>query len=329
MNHVQIKEVAIYHPKKSVSNDYYLNHFQKNKGKSIENFLKVMGRKQRYVIDNDHENAKTMAIEAAKRVLQKANLTGKDVQMIVFSTQTPETIFPTNAIFVHHAIEAGPATITLDSNANCAGMTVDIDQASRYMLSSPDVKRALVVGSDYNSLLSNPNDEITYTNYGDAASAVILEKTEENTGFIDAVYHSDSSQRDFILYLASGLSKTVKGEGQGKSIQWAQFDGSKCLPPAYDLIAKLLERNNLTVQDINLYSFSQFALVNIEKIQEHFSIRKEQIIYVGDRFGYTGTSSPFIALNEAVEMKQVKRGDYVLFWTIGAGYEQIAMLFKY
>ncbi|MBE3649126.1 3-oxoacyl-[acyl-carrier-protein] synthase III C-terminal domain-containing protein, partial [Paenibacillus polymyxa] len=55
----------------------------------------------------------------------------------------------------------------------------------------------------------------------------------------------------------------------------------------------------------------------------------DQMIYVGDRYGYTGTSSPFIALYEGIGSGRIRRGDHVLFWTIGAGYQLVAMLFKY
>ncbi len=329
MTYIKIKKVAIYHPNHSVNNDFYLKHFQERKGKNIGKFLDSMGRKDRYVINNEEENGLTMGVEAARSVLRKAGLTGKEMDMIVFSTQVPETTYPTNALLVHQAIEAASHTIVLDSNANCAGMTVAVEQASRYMLASPYVKKALVIGSDYNTLLSNPDDELSYANNGDAAAAVILEKTEEETGFIDSIYHTEPVHHEFVRYPANGLSKAVKDGGDGKYVKWLRFDASDSLPPSFEIIDTILDRNNLTAKDIKSYCFSQSALVNIRKIQDHLKITDEQITYVGDRFGYTGTSSPFIALHEAVETGQVRRGDHVLFWTVGAGFELIAMLFKY
>lgn len=332
MVHVRIQEVGIYHPQKSVDNEFYIKHFEENVGKDIRHFLEdVMGRKSRYVIDNDHENGLTMGIEASKNALKKANLTGKDIDMIVFSTQIPETTYPTNAILVHQAIEAPNHAIVMDSNANCAGMTVAIEQTSRYMLSNPFVKRALVVGSDYNSLISDPTDEMTYANYGDAAAAIILEKTDEDTGFIDGIYYSDPIHQEFIRYPAEGLSKTLKGLGdEGKYIRWIPFDGgADSIAPLHDIINKMLERNNLTIQDIKTFCFSQYAYANIVKSQADLGIRDDQISYVGDKFGYTGTSSPIMALNGAIESGQLQRGDYVLLCTVGAGFKLIATIFKY
>ncbi|MDQ0230346.1 ketoacyl-ACP synthase III [Metabacillus malikii] len=328
MKHIKIKEIGIYHPKKVVDNAYYEDYF-KEKGKDVSNFLKHMGRKKRYIIDNEDENGLTMGIQASKDVLQRANMSGKDIDMIVFSTQVPETTFPSNAMFLHHEIGAGYETIVMDQNANCAGMMVAVEQATRYMMANPHVNTALIVGSDYNTLISNPDEEVTYANYGDAACAIILETTDEETGFIDAIYHTDSVTRDKIMYPEQGLTKAIRDNADMKNIKWLPFKGKIALPPTYKMIETLLDRNQLKTSDIKAYCLSQFTLSNILKIQEEFQLDDQQIIYVGDRFGYTGTSSPFLALYEGINSGRINRGDYVLFWTIGAGFQLVSMLFKY
>lgn len=328
MKNIKIRAVANYHPENVVGNDFYIEHF-KEQGRDITDFLEFMGRKERFIIDNERENTITMGIEASKRALEKSGLEGKDIDLVVFSTQVPEYTFPTNAMFLHQAIQAKRTAVALDSNANCAGMLVAVEQATRYMMSNPHVNRALVVGSDYNSLVANKEEEITYANYGDASSAVILEKTEEDTGFVDSIYDLDSAHTANIMYPAKGFSKTIKEESTPDGIRWLPFSGDLTLNDTYRIVEELLSRNGLTHEDINSYCLSQFSLSNILKFQENFKVPDEKIVYVGDKFGYTGTSSPFIAFNEGVESGQIKRGDTVLFWTVGAGNILIAMLFKY
>ncbi|MEK4386233.1 ketoacyl-ACP synthase III [Solibacillus sp. FSL W7-1464] len=325
MTNIKIKNVAIYHPENLVANEFYLEHF-KEQGEDVTGFLTSMGRNKRYIIDNE-ENSLSMGIEAAKRVLAKAQLTGKDIDMIVFSTQVPEHTLPTNAMFVHHEIDGANHTMMFDSNANCAGMTVAVENASHYMMSNRRINRALIIGSDANSLISNPEQAFTYANFSDAAAAVILEKTaDEDTGFIDAVYEVDSANRNNIIYPKEGFSQTI---GKKEHIVFTPFDGAMAIPVACEMIEKLLKDNGLKIEDVNSFCLSQFALSNILKIQNHFNIPEEKIIYVGDRYGYTSTSSPFICLHEGIETGSIKRGDIVLFWTIGAGHEMVAMLFKY
>ncbi|MCK1997624.1 3-oxoacyl-ACP synthase III family protein [Psychrobacillus psychrodurans] len=328
MTNVRIKAVDVYHAKKQVDNDVYLEHFKKQ-GKDITNFLNIMGRKKRYIIDNLKENTITMAIEATNQVLKKAGLKGKDIDMIVFSTQVPEVTVPTNAMFIHNAIQAKKGTVIFDMNANCAGMTIAVEQASRYMKSNPHVNTALVVGSDYLSLVADPTDAMTYANFGDASSAIILEKTESDIGFVDAMFEVDSSNRNNILYPQKGLSQTIKAGESAESMLWLPFDGTMSLPYTYEMFEFILKRNQLKIDDVDVFCLSQFAKVNMDEIQKHFDIPEEKVIYVGDKYGYTGTSSPFIALHEGIESGKIKRGDLILFWTIGGGHEFITMLFKY
>lgn len=328
MTNVRIKAVDVYHAKKQVDNDVYLEHFKKQ-GKDITNFLNIMGRKKRYIIDNLKENTITMAIEATNQVLKKAGLKGKDIDMIVFSTQVPEVTVPTNAMFIHNAIQAKKGTVIFDMNANCAGMTIAVEQASRYMKSNPHVNTALVVGSDYLSLVADPTDAMTYANFGDASSAIILEKTESDIGFVDAMFEVDSSNRNNILYPQKGLSQTIKAGESAESMLWLPFDGTMSLPYTYEMFEVILERNQLKIDDVDVFCLSQFAKVNMDEIQKHFDIPEEKVIYVGDKYGYTGTSSPFIALHEGIESGKIKRGDLILFWTIGGGHEFITMLFRY
>lgn len=328
MSKIRIKAVDVYHAKKQVDNDFYLQHF-KEQEKDITNFLNIMGRSERYVIDNLEENTITMAIEATKRVLKKAGLEGKDIDMIAFSTQVPEVTVPTNAMFIHHAIEAKKGTVIFDMNANCAGMTIAVEQASRYMLSNPHVNTALVVGSDYLSLVADPTDAMTYANFGDASAAVILEKTETDTGFVDAMFEVDSSNRNNILFPEKGLAHTIKAGESAGNMLWLPFDGAMSLPYTYEMFEAILERNQLTIEDVDVFCLSQFAKVNIDKIRDQFDIPEEKIVYVGDRYGYTGTSSPFIALYEGIESGRIQRGDLILFWTIGGGHEFVTMLFRY
>lgn len=330
MTNVKIKEIAIYHPKHKVQNDFYIEHYKKLYGKDYSNFIQnVLGRNSRYIINDDQENSLTMAIEASKLVLDKSKLSAEDLDMIIFATQVPEFLCPTNSLLLHQALHAGTKTGLLDINANCAGMTTALDQASQYLLSNSHMEKLLLVGSDYLSLIADPKDSIAYSNFGDTACAVILEKTEEQTGFIDSIHWTDSCIFDKVTFPKNGLSRKLKKQEPVSYLNWLPFDGSICMPDAYKMIDTLLERNHLTTKTVDAYCLSQFSISNINKIQEHYHLEDEQIVYVGDNFGYTGTTSPLLALHEGIQEGKIRRGDTILFWTVGIGYQLIAILLKY
>ena len=91
----------------------------------------------------------------------------------------------------------------------------------------------------------------------------------------------------------------------------------------------MITKNNLSVNDISMFCFSQMAIKNIAYLRRKMSLSEEKSIYIGDTYGYTGTTSPFIAFYEAINNGQVKRGDYVVFWTVAAGSTHMALLLKY
>lgn len=331
MGNITIRQAAYYHPEHVVTNDYYLDHFQ-SMGKDIKRFLEVMGRDRRYIVNEEGENSLTMGLKAAQKALDAANLQGEDMDMIMYASQTPEYTYPTNAIMLHRMLQGKHRTITQDSNTNCAGMVSAVEHTSRYMLANPSIRYALVVGSDYSSVNCNKDDEITYPNFGDAAAAVILERSEnEQSGFIDSLYYTDSAECENILFPACGLSN-IYNEGMTPEqirIHWKPFDGSVCVEPAIADMKEILARNGLTIDDISAFCLSQFSLKNIELIHTGLGLTDEKFIYVGDEFGYTGTSSPFIAFQRGVEEGRIKRGDYIFFWSVGAGWQIPTMLYKY
>lgn len=333
MSNPFMHSIAVYHPSTSVDNGHYIRHFA-GQGKDIAHFLDIMGRRDRYIITDDQENGLTMAVSASVEALSRAGLAGEDLDMIVFSTQTPEYTFPTNAILLHKALKGKNSAICLDSNSNCAGMLAAVEQAFRYMQSNPDVKLCLVAGSDYNSIHCNPDDEITYANYGDAAAAVILARSEVSAGrgFLDSEYYTDTSLvADNILFPACGTSRLYSGQVAPRDIQirWTPFDGTVCVDPAVDSIRNLLRKHHLQPDEVRAYCFSQFSLKNIELIAEKLGLGMERFVYVGDEFGYTGTSSPFVALERAVGTGMVQQGDPVVFWSVGAGWQIATMLVTY
>lgn len=326
-NQVKMKNMAVYHPENIITNDYFIEHYNKL-GRDISGFLKFMGKEKRFIIQDRNETSLTMAIEASRRVLADSNMTLEDIDMIFFTTQVPEYSIPTNAMMIHDALKGKSNTKVMDLNASCAGMTIAIEQASMYMKANPRMKNVLVVGSEHLSVLANPEEEISYAMFGDAACAVILEQSDE-VGFIDAEYHTFSANTDKILYPVTGMTNVLQGRGSGRYLRFLPFDASFGAPITKKMIEDLLERNDMSIRDIDAFCLSQFAYQDSTRLRDQFDLDMDKIIYVGDKYGYTGTTSPFLSLYEGIQDGRIKRGDTVLFWTVGAGHQFIAMIFKY
>ena len=213
-----------------------------------------------------------------------------------------------------------------DINVNCIGMVVALDNASRQLLSNNNFKRALIIGSDYSSIHCNPDDENTYPLFGDCACAMIIEKTdEENVGFIDSFYESESSIIEKVLFPANGASKSYKTDDYNRKIKWEQFDASFVFQHIIHSYKTLITRNSLK-EDVDKFCLSQFTDGFSKGVSEMINRPKEDFIYIGDKYGYTGTSSPFIALYEGLKSGQIKKGDKVFIWSIAIGWTTCAAL---
>jgi 3-oxoacyl-[acyl-carrier-protein] synthase III len=328
---ITLKEVAVYHPKNVVNNDFFIEHFQR-KGKDIERLLNSLGRENRFVSDKKTETTLTMAIEASRKVLDKADLTGQDLDMIVFVSGTPEFFAPPNSVAIHHAIKGKQEAIVYDLNVACVGMVVAVDQVSRNMLANPYIQRALVVSSESLHRYAREEEALTFASFGDGASAVILEKMEDvSEGFIDSTYKVNTESIDKIALPACGVSKMLEVHTTDfeKRIKWENVSNDNAFMSTVELIEKLLSRNNLSTKDVKAFCFSQLSRKNIYKVQELFKEDINKFPIVGTDYGYTGSASPFMAFERALSSGQVKKGDYVVFWSVGAGTTACAMLFKY
>lgn len=114
-----------------------------------------------------------------------------------------------------------------------------------------------------------------------------------------------------------------------KIIEWIDFNTDDAFASSITSINNILEKNNLNKEDIKLYCLSQFAKKNINIIQQALGKPKSKFPFVGDKYGYTGVTSPFLALANGIETGKIKRGDYVILWTVGAGVVASTILLKY
>lgn len=329
MIQVEMKDISVYHGKRVISNEPYIKHFNKL-GKDVAHFLKdVIGRDKRYLVDPSKENNLTMTTIAAKDVLKRTGLTGADIDMIVYSSFLPEYVSPPCSIYLHSAIGGKKECMCYDMNANCAGMLVSLDEVCKYMQLTNSVQRALIVGCDYFTPWIKPENECCYGHYGDAACAIILEKTDRLCGFLGSRCCVNSEEHTNVLLPGCGVSNMLKvKDKEDIKLYWKPFKNVS-LGTATNSMNELLKENHLTKDNVKMYCFSQYALSNVRTLRKMMKIDESKSIFIGDKYGYTGTTSPFIVLRESIDRQLVKRGDYLMFWTIGVGSQNIAVLYRY
>lgn len=329
MTNIKIRGIEVQRGQDVVYADSYIEHFKKQ-GKNIERLLEGYGREQYYIADREKENTLSLGYEATKVLLEKEGLKGEDIDIIVFCSQSPEYLIPSQAVILHGLIEGSRKAQVMDINVNCAGMLTGFDTVVQIMQAKSYLKRALIVGAECLTFTTTDKDEYTYPIFGDAGCAVILERTkEQESGFIDSTYRTDGKTWGLVTYPQKGFSQCVTEKVEELYMKWTPFDADFVAGYMKDALIELLDRNAYTLEDIKLVCSSQYALGLVENCSKALDVPRDKFIYIGNEYGYTGTSSPFIALYEAIKENRIQRGDLINMWTVGTHWTIVSILMKY
>ncbi|MDE5436519.1 ketoacyl-ACP synthase III [Elizabethkingia meningoseptica] len=324
---MKLNHTYFYHPENIENNAKIIQEFEEQEI-SMQKIQNALGRENRFIVpESSDETTLSMAIEAAKGVLKESNTPVSDIDIIVFVSTTPEHQIPCDSIKIHYALQAKNNTLCYDINVNCIGALVALDQVSKYLETSNFAKKALIVCAEKLSNILDSKNPVTAFCFSDCSFAFIVEKDNSNSGLIDILYHTDSSFCDTVLFPPTGYSCY----DQSDVTMWdTSFDGSGSVNFAVDNMKQFLEKNNLNIEKIDLFLFSQLSIKNIKTIQDHYHIPEEKIPFYSKELGYSGSSSPFLALDQYQKnVRKLKKGENILIWTLGAGYQAGLMLWRY
>lgn len=328
---IVFKGIGTYHPATQKDNSFYIDHF-KGMGVDVSGLVRHLGRNVRYIAESKSENAVTMAYQASLKALQTSDVSPEEISIIIFGTDSPEKLIPSNALLLHDMLNTINAHQIFDLNCNCIGMLSAIDVASRLLQNNTRMKKALVAGSFMGSFISCKSDPVCYSNMADAAAAVILERVEEpcKRGFIDTNFKTDPVVKNAFQYPPCGFTNIFdnKIDMEDKKLKLIPFDTSFICQEWVDLMQVLFERHNINKYTIKQYFFSQFSKPDAEKTLNLMSVGMDKFTYIGGKYGYTGLTSPIVAYNEALSNKAIDSGDYVMFCSVGAGYSICALLYR-
>ncbi|SMC27769.1 3-oxoacyl-[acyl-carrier-protein] synthase-3 [Clostridium acidisoli DSM 12555] len=330
---VHIVGVGSYHPNKILKNDYFENHFSKyDKSEHAIGLATKLGRETR-TLANEYETSITMGLEAAKDALEKAKLSALDIDGIISVSDTPEYLTPCCALLFKNALKATNATNVFDMNNDCIGMITGIDIAARYLKTDKKYKRFLVIGSILMSPFAREDDLVMYSCFSDGAAAVLLEVREEaeERGILDSKMFTDSSFNEHIRFPVCGLSNMWKDEidEYNRKIMWDPFDFSFLSDEWTKLITGLLNDSNYSAADISHYFMSQFSKFDLDLTLDKLSVENSKATFIGNKYGYTGCTSPFMALDDRLKIESFEKDDLIVFCSVAAGYSMAAVLYKW
>ena len=289
------------------------------------------GIRQRRIASADIATS-DLAVEAGRRALDDAGLTADDIDLVVVATCTPDHpgSFPSTAAIVQNALGARRAG-ALDIGAVCSGFSYALHVVAQ-MARTGSVRRAVVIGAETLSRITNWNDRNTAVLFGDGAGAVVVGATDE-PGYLGGILGADGSGGPLLAVPCGGTRSPLTADCLEAQANTIFQNGREVYKFAVVTIGEAaiqaLESAGLTPAAVDCFIPHQANIRIIGKAAERMGLPMEKVFVNLDRYGNTSAASIPLALDEAVKTGAVKKGSLVVTVGFGGGLTWAANVFRW
>ncbi len=284
------------------------------------------GIKQRHIAA-DGQLTSDLAVHAANRAMEMAGVEGKDIDLIVLATATPDHTFPSTATTVQAAIGMSGGA-AFDVQAVCSGFIFALATADNF-IKAGQCKRALVIGAETFSRILDWEDRTTCVLFGDGAGAIVLEASEgegpDAQGILSTHLHSDGRFKE-MLYVDGGPSST-------QTVGHLRMQGREVFKHAVtnlsNVVLEALEANGLEADAIDWLVPHQANQRIISGAARKLKMDTAKVVTTVSSHANTSAASVPLALNVAVQDGRIKFGDLLLLEAMGGGFTWGASLLRW
>ena len=273
------------------------------------------GIRARHFVD-DTQNASDLAVEAARRALEAAQLTGADIDLIIVATSTPDMVFPSTATIVQRKLGILHGCPAFDVQAVCSGFVYALTVADA-MVRAGSARNALVIGAEVFSRILDFKDRTTCVLFGDGAGAVVL-SASDTPGILATDLHADGRHLDILC-----VPGTVSG-GRISGVPLLRMDGQAVFKLAVGVLEKTarasLEKAGRTEADIDWLIPHQANIRIMQGTARKLKLPLEKVIVTVDQHGNTSAASIPLALDAGVRDGRIRRGETLLLEGVGGGF---------
>jgi 3-oxoacyl-[acyl-carrier-protein] synthase III len=332
MPYSKIVALGHYVPETVITNQYLSTVMDTSDAWIIER----TGIHERRWIDASKDTVANMAAKATRMALERANLTEKDIEFIVFATITPDYFFPGSGVLLQRELGLGGIG-ALDIRNACSGFIYALSTADQFIKSGM-YKTVLVVGAEIQSTALDVTDRgrNTAVIFGDGAGAAILQASDK-PHILSTHLHSDGRFAEE-LYVKDPGSSRPREERQPEQIldttsYKVVMNGSQVFKHAVvrfiEVINEALNTNQLKKEDITLLVPHQANLRISQFVQEKLQLRDDQVFNNIQRYGNTTAASIPIAMSEAWAEGRIKENDVICLAAFGSGFTWASALIRW
>jgi 3-oxoacyl-[acyl-carrier-protein] synthase-3 len=326
MIRARIVGTGSYVPEKVLTNQ----ELEKIVDTSDEWIIARTGIKERRITSNG-ETSSTLATNAAQRALDMAGISPQELDLIVVGTVTPDMFFPSVGCLVQDKLGARKA-VAFDVSAGCTGFIYALSVVDS-LIKVGNYQKALVIGTENLSKITDYQDRATCVLLGDGSGAVVLVREEGERGIISTNLYSDGSYANLLYQPGGGSAIPPTPESLAQRLHYLKMDGNRLFKIAVkslgDTVIETLERNNIKESEIDLLIPHQANLRIIQAIAKRLNLPEEKVFVNIQKYGNTSSASIPIALDEAHREGRIREGSLVLFNAFGAGLTWGAVLVRW
>lgn len=287
------------------------------------------GIKRRHILKGENQGTSVMAVKALEGLLKKTNTNPEEIDLIICATTTPDLVFPATANIIANKVGA-VNSFGYDVQAACSGFLYALSTGSQF-IETGKYKKVVVIGADKMSSIIDYQDRATCIIFGDGAGAVMLEPTEEDFGIKDFILKSDGSGEPYLHMKAGGSRRPATEETVKNREHFAYQEGSTVFKFAVknmaDVAAQVMERNNLTADDVAYLVPHQANKRIIDATANRMGVGEEKVMLNIEEYG--NTTSGTIPLCLWDYEKKLKKGDNLILAAFGGGFTWGAIWVKW
>jgi 3-oxoacyl-[acyl-carrier-protein] synthase-3 len=262
-----------------------------------------------------------MSLVASQKALADAGVRPDEIDLIVYGTCTPDMPIPSTACFLQKKLGARNA-FAMDLNAACSGFLYSLSVADA-LIRAGRGKKALVLGSEILSSVTDYTDRSTCILFGDGSGAAVLAECPEGDGILSCHLHSDGNLWELIHCPGGGTVNPLTPDLISRRMIYIRMSGNETFKHAVTKMAevaqKALAQNGCGVDDVALFIPHQANLRIVSAVGKRLGIATDRVFVNLERYGNTSAASVPIALAEAKAQGRFRSGDLVLLVAFGAG----------
>lgn len=268
-----------------------------------------------------------LAEAASRAAMAQAHVDGRDIDLIIVATTTPDRIFPSTACMLQERLGNHGCT-AFDVQAVCTGFVYALGIADKFIRSGSH-RCALIVGAETLSRIIDWTDRTTCVLFGDGAGAVVL-KAQDDPGIVATHLHADGAYKD-LLTVPAGISQGYESlQDKGAFIQ---MRGNEVFRVAVNTLGQIvdetLEKNGLDKADIDWLVPHQANVRIINATARKLGLSMDHVVQTVEEHGNTSAASIPLALDVAVRDGRIKRGNKLLLEAFGGGFTWGSALIDY